>query len=132
TRTFKKDREQITHERFLAETAEHAINVLHDDGLYRHIRCQRPGTYIYGFDIVTWPGFLTICGDMGTYTFARDTDMFTFFGPLREDRGINPHYWSEKLQAPRGRGSVKKWNEDVFRANVAEWRDQNLEELTEE
>jgi hypothetical protein len=32
-----------------------------------------------GFDVVTWPGHLSISGDMGCFVFTRVDDMFTFF-----------------------------------------------------
>lgn len=84
-------------ERFERDTAEHALTVKLDDGLYRHLRFQKPGSWQYGYDLVTWPGFLAYTGDMGEYLFARTADMFDFFaaGP-----GINPDYWGEKLKGP--------------------------------
>lgn len=84
-------------ERFTRDTAEHQMTVAQDNGLYRHLRFNAPGTYIYGFDLITWPGFLCICGDIQTHVFSRTADMFTFFG---DGESINPDYWGEKLQAP--------------------------------
>ena len=121
-------------ERFTRETASHRMIVFHDDGLYRHIRFQhhvlcndaevRLGYSSYWFDLITWPGALTINGDCGTYTFARDTDMFVFFRRHRTLRGdgfeINPQYWAEKLRAPEPAGA-KKYSEDVFRQQVVDY-----------
>lgn len=47
---------------------------------------------------MTWPGHLSITGDVGGYTFCRLRDMFEFF------RGgqINPGYWGEKLVSHSG------------------------------
>ncbi|GAA3751799.1 hypothetical protein [Micromonospora maritima] len=105
-------------ERFRGDTAEHVMTVLHEDGLYRHLRFRAPERGFNWYDIVTWPGRLTICGDLGeAYTFSRLTDMFQFF---RSDKGrINPHYWSEKL-ADSGR-SVREYSEDVLRATLEPW-----------
>jgi hypothetical protein len=114
--------------RFAGDTAGHRMVVLHDDGLYRHIRFQhhvlsndaeyRRGHSIYWFDIIAWPGNLTINGDCGTFTFARELDMFEFFrGGSRW--GINPQYWAEKLRAPNPEGA-KRYSEDEFRKQVAE------------
>lgn len=84
------DPEAKAHERFAADTSEHRMRILHDDGLYRHLRFSAPGTYIYGFDLITWPGFLAIAGDMGERVFSRISDMFGFF---ESDTGrINPGY----------------------------------------
>lgn len=103
--------------RFIKDTAGHRMTVLHEDGLYRHLRFQRPDHNTYWFDIVTWPGVLHIRGDFSSdsYTFTRLTDMFEFF---RGKDGINPHYWGEKLDG--GRSSVKEYSEDAFRQIVRE------------
>src|SRR5690348_12248442 len=79
---------------FADNTAEHELTILHGDGLYRHIRMQKPGTGMYHYDLVTWPGYLAISGDLDSYVFSRVRDMFTFF----RGRGINPSYWAEKVQ----------------------------------
>lgn len=91
-------------EQFKDDVAEHRMEVLREDGLYRHIRFQRPESWMYGFDLVTWPGYLAIVGDAGDYVFSRTRDMFQFFA-LDEGR-INPHYWSEKLQAPKSHDAM--------------------------
>lgn len=103
--------------RFAADTDKHQLTVLHDDGLYRHLRAKNPTNGAYWFDVITWPGCLTIRGDLGNaYTFARLPDMFEFF---RSDHGrINPHYWAEKLDG--GRNSVQVYSEDLFRQLVTE------------
>jgi hypothetical protein len=106
--------------RFARDTAGHEMTVLHDNGLYRHLRFSRPRpeSSMYWFDLITWPGCLTIRGDIGeSYTFNRLPDMFQFF---RSDRqwGINQSYWAEKLDA--GRDSVKEYNEELFRQLVCE------------
>jgi hypothetical protein len=77
-------------------TREHQMTVLRDEGLYRHIRFQQPGTEIWRFDLVTWPGHLVITGgDVQDFHFARIPDMFEFFrGPVGH---VNPGYWAEKL-----------------------------------
>lgn len=101
---------------FTLDCGHHVMTVRHDDGLYRHLAFRRPGTGLYWFDLITWPGHLTFVGDMGSYTFARTDDMLGFFlsGP-----GINPSYWAEKLQGdPGGRTSVIRYSEELFRAHV--------------
>lgn len=104
-----------------AHTRQHEMHVLHDDGLYRHVRFAAPDTGIWGFEIVTWPGSLTIRGDIGRgYTFTRTADMFEFFGgtPHR----VNPSYWAEKLEsACQGAARTERDNAFVARG-VAEIR----------
>jgi hypothetical protein len=111
-------------ERFARDTATHRMTILHDDGLYRHLRftamhlCNdaewRAANGFYWFDLITWPGSLTINGGCGTYTFSRITDMFEFF---RSRYGINPQYWAEKVQ---GETKVKSYSEEQFRQQVKE------------
>ncbi|ORJ99835.1 hypothetical protein [Prescottella equi] len=100
TRTMRPAVQQETAEQhaakmFAVSTTEHQMTVLHDDGVYRHIRFAKPGTGLYHWDLVTWPGHLCIDGDLESFTFSREHDMFGFFAM---DRGrINPQYWAEKI-----------------------------------
>lgn len=91
---------QDGRKQFEADVNAHQMAILHDDGLYRHLRFKDPKCSIYWFDIITSPGLLTINGDMGTYVFARITDMFDFF--TSNTTHINPGYWGQKLQADSG------------------------------
>lgn len=105
-------------ERFARDTATHQMIVALDDGLYRHVSFRRPGTTLYRFDLITWPGHLTVTGDCGTYVFARTADMFGFF--RGKDRGwINAGYWAEKLRAPEP-AAAKRYDVDVLRRLVHE------------
>ena len=98
-------------EHFESATAEHTVEAVRDDGLYRHLRCQKPGTWIYGFDIVTWPGYLAFVGDVGDFVFSRTRDMFEFF----RGQAPNPDYWSEKLQGPGpAHQAVLDFDDDAF------------------
>ncbi len=112
------DIEKAAAERFRRDTAEHVMTVLHDDGLYRHLRCAKPDSSTYWFEVVTWPGALAFRGDMdGAPVFSRVTDMFQFFRANGTEHGINPHYWAEKM--PDGGKSVRVYSEDQLRAKVA-------------
>lgn len=95
-------------ERFSKDTATHEMTVIRDDGVYRHLRFKRPSSSAYYFDLVTWPCFLAITGDMGENMFSRTKDMFEFFRD-----GMNPSYWSEKI-LPNGCDSVKEWDSGLF------------------
>ena len=96
-------------QRFNADTDGHVMTTLHEDGLYRHLRFRSPDSGWGWFDLITWPGNLTINGDMGTYTFGRTDDMFTFF-----TGHINTHYWAEKEKG-RGRSELKEHDGDEFK-----------------
>jgi hypothetical protein len=116
--------DQTTFER---DTSTHALRVLRDDGVNRHIKFRRPESSAYWFEILTWCGALCIRGDMGTYVFSRLDDMFEFFRTA--DRGdptklyINKSYWMEKVQSVAcsgGKGSATNFDADKFRARVTE------------
>ena len=105
-----------TEERFAGGTSGHEMTVLHDDGLYRHLRFKKPGTGIYWFGLVTVPGSLIFQGDGRSLVFSRIDDMFEFF---RSPTGqINPGYWAEKLTS--GRDQVMKYDEEIFTSHVLE------------
>ncbi|MDN6867327.1 hypothetical protein QO202_04635 [Aeromonas caviae] len=115
---------------FQRDTATHTMRVHRDDGLYRHIEFSNGGSSVYRFDLITWPGYLTICGDMGTWTFSRTSDMFEFFGGNLE-KGINPRYWGEKLQlgaAGRRDEICMEFDEESFRSGLREWLTEYQEE----
>lgn len=100
--------------RFNDHTKDHVMTILHEDGLYRHLKFRSPETGFYWFELITWPGNLTITGDMGTYTFARVDDMFTFFQGY-----INTDYWAEKEKS-RSRHDLKEHDGDEFKAWIAQ------------
>jgi hypothetical protein len=104
--------------RFEQTTADHQLTVLHDEGVYRHLRFKSPGTSSYWYELVTWPGVLTVRGDMGTFTFSREPDMIRdFFGRAKT---INPDYWSEKIIATERHGGAKCYDRRVLERRLRE------------
>lgn len=105
-------------------TSEHMLTVLHDDGLYRHLRMAKPGTRMWSWEIVTWPGHLAVHGDISDgYIFAREPDMFPWFGykPNWYTDGspeISPDYWAWKLY---GHAPVTDFDTGVFARSIAEY-----------
>lgn len=95
---------------------------------YRHLAFRQPSTANLWFDLITWPEYLTIAGDMGTWTFARIPDMFEFFrqvykgGPDTADLKINADYWSEKLMNGQSSGidAAKVWSDDLFKLRLVD------------
>jgi hypothetical protein len=110
------DRHDAMAERFKADTANHQMTVLHDDGLYRHLRFNAPDTGCYWFDIVTWPGKLAFTGDMDGFVFSRVEDMFGFF--RNPQYGIKPVYWGEKVVD--GRDRLKTFDEAKFQRLITD------------
>lgn len=97
---------------FESDVESHEMQILHDDGLYRHIRFHKPGTSINHFDLVTWPYHLAISGDCESYTFRRLPDMFKFFAG---NEIVNPQYWSEKLVSTR---NIKVYSPEKYKELV--------------
>lgn len=71
--------------RFIRDTSSHQLEVIREDGLYRHLRFSRPNTRAYSFDIVTWPGYLTV-----THTNSPSMSPFSFGKMMPgQRRGLN-------------------------------------------
>lgn len=106
---------------FATETTEHQMTVLHDDGVYRHLRFAKPGTGIWSWNLITWPGHLAVAGDVGNgWSFSREHDMFEWFG----DGEINPSYWWQKMPHQL-RTAGKHYSEDLLKQlaheHIEEW-----------
>lgn len=106
---------------FPKDVRDHKMTVLLDQGTHRHLRFSKPGCSNHWFEIVTWPGCLSIGGDMGTWVFSRVEDMFRFFRSSGELR-INPSYWSEKLQngVHGGKDKCQEFSAELFKEEVLE------------
>ena len=119
----RQDHRAAVLDTFLKDTAQHDLVIKLDQGMYRHLRFQKPGTALYCFDVITWPGHLAITGDMGAAVFSRLPDMFEFFRPNRyERRGgdlfINPGYWAQKCNT--NEGSKTEFSKALFDLLVLE------------
>jgi hypothetical protein len=124
-----KTMSRLSEKQFLKEVEGHRMQVLLDNGIYRHLRFAQEGQNSWNqwFDIVTWPGRLAYTGDMGTFVFARLEDMFQFFrGKPSDHKGlyVNLGYWAEKLEAADCRGGcqsgAEEYSPDRFKAMVNE------------
>ncbi|MET9727720.1 hypothetical protein [Streptomyces zaomyceticus] len=103
---------------FKRATAGHEMTVLHEDGLYRHLRFQTPGNgSSYGYDLIIWPYNLVIRGGW-TFTFTIDAteDMFDLFRRTSFPGEINPSYWQEKVTA--GRDEIEDFDDSLFEQQV--------------
>lgn len=112
--TYDEEMKQA-RERFAREGADHKMTVLHNEGLYRHIRMKHPQRSEYWYELVTWPGNLVFRGDGTSFAFSRATDMFAFFAHgLRKDGTIDiePQYWEEKITSDRD--NIQGWDSELF------------------
>lgn len=117
------DKYDPSTEQFAADVADWKMEVLNENGLYRHLRFRMSAGGFRWFDIVTWPGKLVITGDCETFTFARIEDMFEFF--RSSGSRINPNYWQEKICDGSDRARSFDW--DRFRAEALAEFDQATE-----
>lgn len=125
---------------FQENSANHQLSVLHEDGLYRHFRMSEPGTHMWSWDIVTWPGHLATSGDIADglnltemttsadgLTFSREPDMVGFFALANHKRvyysdgapSIDFRYWAEKLQGDQ-RETTREYKHENFIRFVTE------------
>lgn len=116
---------QLTPETFLKDVADHQMQIIHEAGVYRHLRFHQPGTVCMHFDIITWPGRLCYTGDMGTFVFSRVHDMLEFFRPSDYAKvdplnRIDRRYWAEKIDAQDRADGVKEFSEEKFSTAVME------------
>lgn len=111
--------------------SRYTMNVLHDDGLYRHLHCYWAddpyGANNCSFHILTAPGSVTIYGDwMNAATLRREPDMLLDFLNVSH---VDMHYWAEKLDAPSHckHDIIHAIDEHTFMADVTdimrEWAD---------
>lgn len=109
-----------TAEQFLKDVRHHQMTIPLNEGVYRHVRFRSTVRgWNQWFDLNTWPGHLTISGDMGTWTFSRLPDMFEFFRDSKLE--INSGYWAEKLQGGNCTGSrtgAMEFDSDFFRKQL--------------
>lgn len=120
---------ELTKDRFLACVQQHQMTVLLDNGIYRHLRFKAHDTGNQYFEIMTFPGRLVYCGDMGSYLFERTQDMFAFF--RRANGGINLNYWAEKVEA-RDRDGVTEFSLDKTKESIRDVVESQADELEEE
>ncbi|WP_344748917.1 hypothetical protein [Kribbella aluminosa] len=112
-----------TYLNFLNYTAGHELTVVHDDGLYRHLRMRDPQMGgIWSWDVVTWPGHLATSGDLASgFVFARIEDMLDFFNRAGHRShysdgapSIDFAYWAEKIVGRDCYHGVRKYSHNIF------------------
>jgi hypothetical protein len=109
---------EMNADQLLRDVSGHVMTIARDDEVYRHLIFRHPDNYSMWFELTTWPGSLIINSDMGTWSFSRVPDMFTFFRSSK-DLGINAHYWREKITSEsRFGGPSMKFQPDLFKAAV--------------
>ncbi|MFB6675553.1 hypothetical protein ACFCWG_24645 [Streptomyces sp. NPDC056390] len=109
-----------------ARFARHAMTVLHEDDLYRHLRFEGSaqsslGSYpSYPFELITWPYNLVVKAGW-TFHFDIDAtpDMFDLFRRTALTGQINPGYWQEKVRA--GRDEIDGFSDELFERQVKQY-----------
>jgi len=120
----KQDRYDKVLTNFRRDTYDHQMTVLHDAGVYRHLRFgHADGGTPYSFHLITYPGGLLYRGDMGDFVFERTHDMLEFFRRPAGERKyrIDLRYWAEKLKASE-RGGAREYDPDGFADEIRRHR----------
>ncbi|WP_030670509.1 hypothetical protein [Streptomyces rimosus] len=104
--------------RFARDTARHEMTVLHEEGLYRHLRFASPEQgHIVPFELIAWPYNLVVkAGWVFHFDINATPDMFDLFRRTAFSGEINPGYWSEKVRT--GRDEVEGFDPDLFEQQV--------------
>lgn len=118
-----------TRTQFQKDTENFGVDILLDNGIYRHLRISNKDpneSWNQWYTITTWDNELCISGDMGTLVFSRLTDMFQFF---RKNR-VNPQYWAEKIQTIRYGvdNPIEEFCYDTFSQMVKQAYDDHIED----
>jgi hypothetical protein len=90
----------------------HEIETLLEKGVYRDFRCHRQSTS-FAFHVITWPGYLVVCGDIGEMMWTRCSDMFQW-----APGAINSIDYFEK-KVPHG-VETRQYDTDIARATLRE------------
>lgn len=126
TITKPKSVEQRARESFAEGTTEHVMTIVKDDGLYRRLRFAKPGSFQFYFEVITWPGYIALTGDMRSLMMTRVEDMIGFVASPGSDE-IDFRYWAQKVVASAG--NIKQWCCSVMIEQLHEaWVDHCLEE----
>lgn len=122
---------------FCENTKDHRLTVEREAGVERRLYVSTPGTGMWSWHVITWPGYLAVVGDIADgYVFSRVTDMLDFFSSgaaidlEAEPPRIDVRYWAEKLQGP-ARNSVRIYSAQRFLAWVQSCLDEHHELGTE-
>lgn len=100
---------------FLKQVADHQLVVVHENGVHRDLSFRnRNGSNHYHVGVVTWPGYLCVYGDIGTWVWRRVHDMIPFFA----GDCIRPCYWAEKIAGVHGH--VEEFDPEATKARVME------------
>ncbi|MDX3713448.1 hypothetical protein PV733_31795 [Streptomyces europaeiscabiei] len=104
--------------RFARDTANHRMTVLHEAGLYRHLRFANPAADGHTpFELITWPFNLVVkAGWVFHFDIDATPDMLDLFRKTAFSGEINPGYWSEKVRA--GRDEIDGFSDDLFEQQV--------------
>lgn len=97
------------------------MRVLLDQGVHRHLQFRRPSrAFDSWFDLISFPGGLTISGCRESWTFRRTYDMFGFF--RADNYRVDPQYFAQKLDAPDG--TAEEYSKEALLADLTDAVDQ--------
>lgn len=119
---YKYPERECNYERFARDIKNHRMTVLHFEPPYVHLMFSRPDSGCYRFDLISAPWQMIMTGDMGTWVFSRERDMWDFFktnAKMDEKYLFDAHYWLQKCDAI-DRNGAEHFSFEKLIANVVE------------
>lgn len=118
-------------ESFAGDVAGHVMLLNHDQGDYKHLCFRSPGGFRHWFDLILWPGNITIDGDWGLWTFKRPRDEQLL---LPVDGW--PHWlfgeWERQLRSTDPRHSTRELTEESFFEVMLRHMGRHLEDMEDD
>ncbi|ELP5901891.1 hypothetical protein QTV49_003892 [Vibrio vulnificus] len=118
---------QLTTETFIKSIEDIELEVLLDNGIYRHLKFKSPSSTIVDFEVCTYPDHLVFSGDHGCFTFKEKGDLFDFFRRdvvLSGTPSIPTHddYWTSKVISESTIvGGIHETNTNVISATLEQF-----------
>ena len=122
---------RITADEFQQVVRDFRFTPIVDGHGYRHLRFSHPENGVGAFDIIAWPGHLCHAGDLGTFVFSAELDMFTLFRGTLSDLDtfaddlpeVAESHLAYLKSGKFGDETVIRYSPDVFRLRVEQFLD---------
>jgi hypothetical protein len=115
-----KEMEQLAKSDFKDHVAKYA-----DQGDMKRLEWNKPGTRMFGMDVIFHGNFVIICGDLGEAVYE-----CTWKTSLKSCADNNFSYFLGKLRTVSY--GKHKWDQDDCNEDIEEWKKDRISEIKEE
>lgn len=108
-------------DRFIVETAEHEMTVLHEENPYLHLRFGNSDSSGYWFELITTPSAIVFRGEGESFVFGGMRDIQALYRHGRWSDGslhFDPTYWASKLTSLQA--AAREYSQARFDAHATE------------